>query len=356
MKKRHAASLIPAPPAPRDPVQEGRAKRAQADLTAENKRLAEAVATLEDRIEAFTQARTFAAQLPRIEGGRKGRLLSTDKREATAVALASDWHVGERVKSSFVSGLNEFNPDIARARGRRFFEALAWLIRKERRYATLNNLVLWLGGDFLSGYIHAELVESNFMSPLEEVAYVKAMLIEGIDFLLKEIPDLTMSVPCSLGNHDRTTDKTRIATASRNSFTWAMYHDMAVRYAERGETRVKFQIADGHHLTTDVYEYRIHFHHGDSVRSAGGIGGITVPLNRAALQWRSKYDSDISCVGHFHQYGSGERLVTNGSLIGYSTYADWLPGAAPEPAQQAFFLMDKKRGKTAAYKIWCAES
>ena len=350
-KKQVKVDPITLPP-PRDRVHEGRQARAAADLKAENKRLAEHVAALEDRLEAFTQGRELASPLPAITGPRKGRVLSRDKREATAVVLASDWHVGEKVDPRFVSGLNEYNPDIARLRSRRFFEATEWLIAKERKYATLNNLVLWLGGDFLSGYIHGELVESNFMSPIEETHFAKALLTEGIDQLLL-IPDLSLSVVCSIGNHDRTTDKTRIATASRNSYTWGMYCDLAAWY--RQDERVKFQVADGHHTTLDVYDMRIHFHHGDSVRSAGGIGGITVPLNRAVAQWSLKYGSHLSCVGHFHQYGSGERLVTNGSLIGYSTYADWLPGAAPEPAQQAFFLVDAKRGKTANYKLWVAE-
>lgn len=340
-------------PPPRDAVAEGRKAREAADLKAENKRLAEHVAALEDRLEAFTRASELAKPLPPIKGARKGRVLSTDRRECTAVALASDWHVGEKVDPRFVSGLNEYNPEIARLRAKRFFESIEWLIVKERGFADIQNLVLWLGGDFLSGYIHGELVESNFMSPIEEVHFAKALLIEGIDFLLKALPDLIITVPCSIGNHDRTTDKTRIATATRNSYCWGMYVDLAKWYADN--ERVVFQVADGHHTTVDVYDFRMHFHHGDSVRSAGGVGGITVPLNRARLQWSAKYGSHLSAVGHFHQYGSGEQLVTNGSLIGYSTYADWLPGAAPEPAQQAFFLIDRKRGKTANYKLWVAE-
>lgn len=351
-KKRRAESLIPAPI---DPVAQHRERSNARDLAAENKKLAESVASLEDRIEEFMQARRFSAQLPPIVGARKGRVLSTDRRQATACAVASDWHMGEKVDPKFVSGLNEFNPTIARARARRFFEAIAWLILKERKHADINNLVLFLLGDFLSGYIHGELVESNFMSPIEESQFARACIVDGIDFLLKEVPDLQILAPCNFGNHDRTTDKTRIATASRNSYVWGMYCDLAMLYAARDEKRVRFQIADGHHLVTQVYDWRIHSHHGDSVKSNGGIGGIDVPLNRAVVQWSLKYGSNMSVVGHFHRYQSGERLVTNGSLIGYSTYADWLPGASPEPAQQAFWLMDAKRGKTANYKLWVAE-
>jgi hypothetical protein len=44
-------------------------------------------------------------------------------------------------------------------------------------------------------------------------------------------------------------------------------------------------------------------------------------------------------------------LVTNGSLIGFNPFAVSI-GAKYEPPQQAFFLVDSKRGKTASYPIW----
>jgi hypothetical protein len=87
----------------------------------------------------------------------------------------------------------------------------------------------------------------------------------------------------------------------------------------------------------------------------GGIGGITVPLNRAALQWARKYDSHCTLLGHYHELITGRRLIVNGSVIGYGAFSDWLPSAQPEPAAQAFFLVDSKRGITQTAPLWVSE-
>jgi hypothetical protein len=48
-------------------------------------------------------------------------------------------------------------------------------------------------------------------------------------------------------------------------------------------------------------------------------------------------------------------IVVNGSLIGYGSYADSLPMAEAEPPQQAFFLIDEKRGKCQSTPLWCGD-
>ena len=284
---------------------------------------------------------------------KAGRVLNPAKREATAVAVASDWHWFEDVDPKKVNGLNEYNPTIAHRRAQRFFAGIEWLISQQARIFDVRRLVLALIGDLITGYLRDEDLESNHGSPTEELVDLVIVLEEGIRFLLKALPNITIYIPCLSGNHGRTTHKLRIATASRNSYEWVMYKWLASRF--RDEERVQFQIADGHHALVDIYGMRLHFHHGDSVRSNGGIGGVDVPLGRAVAGWRIKYKSHLSVVGHFHQIQLGERLVRNGSLVGYGCFSDWLAGADPEPAQQAFFLVDAKRGKTNNCPIWCQD-
>ncbi len=274
-------------------------------------------------------------------------------REAAAVAVLSDWHVEERVDPAKVMGLNEFNPTIAERRAARCFAGIEWLIREQQSLFTVRTLVLAIIGDIISGYIHEELLESNYMSPTRAVVFGKRLLKAGIKSLLKADPNLKIHCVCKCGNHGRTTPKLRIATAVDNSYEWLLYHMLAEDFA--AEPRVTFQVDEGHHSVTPIYGLRVHTHHGDSVRSQGGIGGITVPLNRAAIQWREKYKADMSLVGHFHQYTPGSRLIVNGSLVGYGAYSDFLPSAQPEPAQQAFFLVDSKRGVCQMTPLWCAD-
>lgn len=335
--------------------------RKERDLTRQGAELQNAlniahehVSELERRLELMSDIDAAAADLTPARVARKGQTRSGDKRVGAAFTVASDWHVEERVDPKVVQGLNEYNPTIAAKRIERYFQGLEWLILENRQSHTLNELWVAALGDFITGYIHEELLESNFSSPLQAIEFWLDHFERGLRYLINVVPDLTIKVACRFGNHGRTTPKTRIATAAANSFEWFAYCQL--RKMLRDVPQIQVQVTEGHHSVVEIYNLRVHLHHGDSIRSQGGIGGIDVPLNRAVAQWRNKYKTDLSVVGHFHRFQMGERLITNGSLIGYGAYSDWLPGADPEPAQQAFCIFDARRGKCKNTPIWVGES
>ena len=270
------------------------------------------------------------------------------KREATAVMLASDWHVEELCDPKTVNGMNQYNPAIARVRAGEFFRGLLWMIRNAREgqseeYGyTIKNLVLWLGGDMISGYIHDELMESNELSPTEASLLVQDLIASGIDFLLEHGELERIVIPCSYGNHGRTTVKRRHSTGAKNSYEWLMYHQLRRLYAN--EPRVEFVVADGAHLYMQVYDWTLRFHHGDDVRYQGGVGGLSIPLRKATDSWNIGQYADITCIGHWHQFFDCNYAVVNGSLIGYNAFALGIK-ARYEAPMQGFFLMDRDRGK-----------
>jgi hypothetical protein len=55
--------------------------------------------------------------------------------------------------------------------------------------------------------------------------------------------------------------------------------------------------------------------------------------------------------GHFHQLKDGGDFVSNGSLIGYDSYALSIKADYEEP-RQALILMDKKRGRTSLWPVF----
>lgn len=304
---------------------------------------------LRNRMAQFEKARNIKVQTKPIGSVRKGREKAGDRRPGVFVAAASDWHVAERVDPSKVNGLNEYDPQIARDRSERYFQGIVELVRAYTRGThSIQEIVLWLGGDFLSGYIHKELIESNYMSPTRESAFARELIKRGLEFVRSELPDVAITCATNFGNHGRTTDKTQIGTAGDNSFEQALYRDLAMMCPE-----VTFHIAEGHHGVVDIFDLRLHLHHGDSVRSQGGIGGIQVPLRRAALAWQKKYKAHVSLVGHFHTYMPSNECIVNGSLVGYGSYSDFLASAQPEPAQQASFVVDYRRGVCLQTPIWC---
>jgi len=270
------------------------------------------------------------------------------KREAVAVAIASDWHVGERVDPGAVLGLNEHNPTVARSRAEQFAHGLDWMIRRHRCGGDtelgyrIDTLVLALLGDFIGGYIHRELEESNYLTPIEEIEFATDLLAGVIDFVLTHSDIERIMLPCVGGNHDRTTEKIRFGTQGRNSYAVLAYKSLARIY--RGDARVHFEIAEGSMLYTDIYEWRYRWIHGHEVRYNGGSGGVTIPLRKKIDRWNKSEWADVTCLGHFHTCVDLDYAVINGSNKGYDPFA-MAHGFEYEQPRQAFFLVDSEHGK-----------
>jgi hypothetical protein len=262
------------------------------------------------------------------------------KEQSTAIAVASDWHVEEPVFLDRTNGLNEFDMEIAAKRIEIFFERLVYLTNTQRHSTDIDTLVLALLGDFITGHIHEELAETNENSPTEALMWVLPRIIEGIRFLKEEGGFKRIILPCCVGNHARTTQKRRIKTLVQSSYEWILYHvlQMSVEGCE-------FHIAKGYHQFLNVYDQTIRCHHGDSIRYHGGVGGITIPVNKKIAQWDKSVTADLDLFGHYHQSIYERKWISNGSLIGYSEFANQI-GAEYEPPQQAFFLMKPERGRT----------
>jgi|2_EtaG_2_1085320.scaffolds.fasta_scaffold12078_1 hypothetical protein len=272
----------------------------------------------------------------KIKRGRKGK-----RTRAVAFAIASDWHVEEQVRPNTINGINKYNLEIAKARADYFFERVVRMVEKEQQDAQIETLVLALLGDFMSGNIHQELLENCLLRPIEAAIFAEELLASGIQFILDNTK-LNLVVPCCVGNHTRITQKVHYSTELGNSLELMIYSHLRDRF---GGDRVNFIIGTGYHVYMDVYGKVVRLHHGHAVRYGGGIGGLTIPLNKAIHQWNLTKHADLDIQGHYHQSMFMRRFVVNGSLIGYNAFALRIK-AEYEPPSQSFFLMDEKRGKT----------
>ena len=273
--------------------------------------------------------------------------VSSNDSEAVAVILASDFHLEENVKSETVNGLNKYNLQIAEERVKQFFQNGLKLLLKEQQNAKIDTLVLALLGDFISSNIHEELLENCSLRPIEAIIFAENLLIGGIDFLLAN-SDVKIIIPCHVGNHTRITHKVHISTEKGNSLETFMYNHMQNNYKDN--PRVSFMISEGYLSYLTIHNFTIRFHHGHAVKYGGGVGGLTIPVNKAIAQWQKLKHADLDCFGHFHQFFDGGNFICNGSLIGYSPFAIMIKGSY-EPPKQAFFLVDKKRMKTVVCPI-----
>ena len=82
--------------------------------------------------------------------------------------LASDWHVEEEVLPAKVQGRNKYTLDIAELRMKRFWDGIVELVWHHRSSKTLaiRDMVLWLGGDLMTGHIHEEMLITSKLTPI----------------------------------------------------------------------------------------------------------------------------------------------------------------------------------------------
>jgi len=287
---------------------------------------------------------SFVAKKLKIKGKSRGK-------EATAIACLSDIHCEENVDPETVNGINEYNLKIAGKSLDTYFVKLLYLIKHEREIVPIENLVLaWLG-DFISGYIHEELMEDNSLSPTQACRWLLKHLCSGIDLLLEEGDFKQITVICKIGNHGRTTQKKRVSTAYKNSYEWLLYHFIAWHYQNKGEKRIKWVIEKGYHTYLDVYKFPCRFHHGDDMRYFGGVGGITIPVNKAIADWNKLRPVYLDFFGHFHTMLDLGNWVSNGSVIGHNAFGIKVK-AKPERPQQTLSIIDKEHGKTKTLPIF----
>jgi hypothetical protein len=285
--------------------------------------------------------------------------LSSGLREATAFALLSDVHCEERVRPGETPVPNVYNMAIAERSIARFFGGYRWLLDFHRGGGSVSkgfritDVNLWLGGDLASGHIHEELKQNTAMPPIRTLLWLRPRLIAGIDLLLDDPNTERLNVVCSYGNHGRNTAKPFRALGAEHNFEWLLYQILAGHYAD--EPRVKFLADDSAHQYMRAYEWDLHFHHGDETSYQGGVGGIMIPLNKATAAWDTAKRCHFHNFGHWHQYQDTGNIAVNGSVIGFNAYAMSIK-AKPEAPQQAFYLLDSKRGKTCKSPIWVRDS
>lgn len=271
---------------------------------------------------------------------------------ATAVICATDWHCEANVEPDLVSDLNKYDLPTFHKRVSQLWKKSIVLIDFARRLCSIRDAVLWLGGDLINGYIHEELEEGNFAGPTEAILCVQDAVATGIQALRKQAKLDHLRIVCNFGNHGRSTRRRRIATGYRTSWEWLAYQNLARTF--KGP-EFSWQIARGYFNEVDIQGYRTRFHHGDNIRYWGGVGGISIPVNKAIHQWNLSRSVDYDFFGHYHQFLATYRWTACGCLVGYDPFALSIK-AEYQPPTQTFAVIDKTRGKTMALPIFVSDS
>lgn len=272
----------------------------------------------------------------------QGKIVSVnsgEQTEATAVVLLSDWHVEETVKSGMILYNNNYNLEIAKQRAEECFIGIVKLLKKEQSHQNIDTLVLGLLGDFITGNIHQEEAPNLSLGVAQAVCFAEELLIKGIQYILDNT-NVKIICPCVVGNHSRITQKVYVSTEKDNSVETIIYYHIK-KYFEK-ESRFELIMPDGPERLVDIYGLNFLFCHGHAgFRYGGGVGGLYVPLRRSIMTRYNRQQIDTVCLGHFHTYIQDSLFLVNGSMIGFSNFANYIK-VAPEAPTQTFFLVDKR--------------
>lgn len=297
-------------------------------------------------IERLTLERDAAIEMRKQTNSYVIKSKLRGKSESTALLIWSDWHVEENVDPDTVNDMNEFTLKIAKERIEKLVTKNVDMIKLFQLDTEINEVIIALLGDFISGDIHEELLETAEVPPMEALIWVQSMIISAIEYIL-ENTEVKLTIPCHSGNHARTTAKSRNATEAGHSLEYMMYHNIARHFED--EPRITFLVTKSHWSFIELYGMVIRFHHGHKINYRGGVGKIFPSAFNAISKLDDTRKADLDIFGHFHVTYDGGTFICNGSLIGYTAYSARF---GYEPPKQTFLLIHKNLGRTIMAPIY----
>lgn len=322
--------------------------RLRAELASYQKRYKAALAQIDaERARADSLVSLQGVKAAPLTKSVKGR--KRTKHQATAVLMLSDVHAEERVLPETVNGENDYSLDVCQLRLAELEERFLDCLQHERNQADIGRVLIWLGGDFITGHIHPDCAEVAQLSPMNATRWISERLRGLVDRIAANVGSVIVCT--NAGNHGRSTEKNRIATELDHSWEQLMYFTLA---REEKNRNVEWRIAEGHLGYVDLDGFLVRTCHGHSIRFAGGVYGLALPASKAIARWDAGRKADLTIFGHYHSWGwlRGARYVANGSVIGHSPYAERV--ASPERPCQGMAIIDHGRSEvTRAYPLFC---
>ncbi len=319
-----------------------RAKQETTRAKASEKRALARVDELEGLLSRYTVADPSSLVVPKWMAAPKSRKASAH--HATALLLLSDLHLDEVVNLAETNGANEYDREIAQARLEAVIEGTIKLCGGYVTGVEFDGIVVALLGDIITGVIHEELARTNEAPPTASVVHWVPILASAIKRLADHFGKV--HVPCVDGNHDRTYAKIPAKQRAESSFAWIIYSWLSGVLAD--DDRITFSLTPAPEQVTSIYSTRFLLSHGDSFRSAGGVGGIYPSMLKWLHRKHQLFDAigkpwDIAIMGHWHTYLTGPDFLVNGSLKGVDEYAMKM-GFGFEPPRQALAIVTPERG------------
>lgn len=277
-----------------------------------------------------------------------------DNGPGVPVLLVTDWHIGETVRESEVYGKNVFNEAEADERVRLLVERAIMLSRMHEPAGGYEGGVVLLGGDFVSGWLHEELVRTDWCSPMAASVWCVSRLKWALEQLVEAWGSLyVVGVP---GNHGRLTKRPPAKMHAQQTFDWLIYSMLAEHFV--GDDRVTFSVPDDGEQIVDIAGTRYLVTHGHQLGVKGGDGiiGALGPISRGATKvGRANRsvgrDFDVLVIGHYHTWLWLPGIIVGPTLKGFDEYAR-VSRFSYEPASQLLFFSHERWGPNMPLRIF----
>lgn len=259
------------------------------------------------------------------------------------VLMLSDWHIGETVDPAQVHGANEFSAAVADRRVKSVIDRVLHLAFHHVKTPDYPGIVVVLGGDFVSGWLHEELFRTDWCAPTQAANWCVSRLHAALVRLAEAFGKA--HVVCVPGNHGRLTKKPMAKGGATSCFDHAIYEALADRL--RDDARITWQIPASGDALFQVAGTRFLALHGHELGVKGGDGliGALGPIMRGAIKTgRAERslgrDFDVLLLGHFHQsiWQPRSGIVVNGTLKGFDEYSRSQRYSYQPPVQTLFFV------------------
>ena len=264
------------------------------------------------------------------------------------VTPLSDTHIGEHVFKDQMRGLNEYNFEIFNKRMYGWANQILKHTSYRRQIAPVDELIVPMLGDMISGDIHEELARSNMANCMEQMIRGASIIAQALMYLAPHYTKI--KVPCVVGNHGRMTRKPPMKDKYMD---WDyMLYQWVASFCKNQEN-IEFNIPRSYITTLKVHYKVVLITHGDCISGAGSSGAILTSITklRSVFQFRKSLQREIEdsmdgdleqefdsvMIGHFHRIdeldiGTGELHIC-GTMKGPDEFALQRLQAATKPKQ-----------------------
>ncbi len=259
----------------------------------------------------------------------------------SAVMVMGDWHIGEVVEPDEIEEFNAYNWGLAQKRAYYLQKQFINWVNVQRTATVVDELVVVVIGDMISGDIHQELqVTNEFPAPVQSVR-AGMLVAKTIAEMAPHFKTVRVEY-VTLDNHCRLTKKPQWKEGGYNSFNYIVGFIAKERLA--AIPNVEFNIYPSAKALIAVQGWKYLCQHGHGIKGWSGIPwyGTDRHIASEAKARRSMptKNFDKMILGHFHQPLWTTDYIINGSMSGTSEL-DHGCGRHAEPAQVAFLVHPK---------------